>query len=380
MNLTADVLIAGAGPAGAALSLRLARVGCSVVLLERSVFEEFRVGESLPPSAAGRLQRLGVWEAFLETRPAPVHGVQSAWGSEELDSSSFLGDPLLNGWHLDRPLFDAMLTSAAECAGARVFRHTCARGIEPRGSHWSVMASSREGELRIHSRLLVDATGRSARLCQLMGIGRLRSDRLIGIAAIFPETSPREALPSRIESHPLGWWYSAGLPGGHAIGIFFTDSDLSARHGLTRPAALSRLLKDSPHTNERLAAYVPSGPLQVFPAASHCLDRAAGDSWLAVGDAVIGRDPLSSSGIDFALASAERASSVLCALADGGDESIDAYNTEVRADFAAYRRQHRAYYAMERRWPDSPFWRRRQFASADGGSFDYSLHDSRDVG
>ena len=381
MNHTAaDVLVVGAGPAGAALSLRLSRVGCSVVLLERSVFEEFRVGESLPPAAAARLQRLGVWEAFLKTCPAPVHGVQSAWGTEELDSSSFLGDPLLNGWHLDRPLFDAMLTSAAEYAGARVFRHTCARDIEPPGSHWSVTASSREGELRIHSRFLVDATGRSACLCQRIGIGRLRSDRLIGIAAIFPETSSREALPSRIESHPLGWWYSAGLPDGRAIAIFFTDSDLSARHGLTRPAALSRLLKDAPHTNERLDAYVPTRSLQVFPAASHRLDRAAGDSWLAIGDAAIGRDPLSSSGIDFALASAERASSVLCALADGGDESINAYNTEVRADFAAYLRQHRAYYAMERRWPNSPFWRRRHFTSAEGGSSDYSLHDSKAVG
>ena len=56
----ADVVVVGAGPAGAALGLRLARVDCSVVLLEQSGFEPFRVGESLPPSAAIRLQRLGV--------------------------------------------------------------------------------------------------------------------------------------------------------------------------------------------------------------------------------------------------------------------------------------------------------------------------------
>ena len=50
----ADVVVVGAGPAGAALGLRLARVDCSVVLLEQSGFEQFRVGESLrlpPPSA-----------------------------------------------------------------------------------------------------------------------------------------------------------------------------------------------------------------------------------------------------------------------------------------------------------------------------------------
>jgi flavin-dependent dehydrogenase len=360
--VAADVLVVGGGPAGAALSLRLARVGCSVILLESSAFDEFRVGESLPPPAAARLRRLGVWEAFLQTMPVPVYGVQSAWGTEELASSTFLGDPLLNGWHLDRPLFDGMLNSAAEDAGARIFRRARARNIESApGSHWSVTASSAQGELRIVSRFLVDATGRSTHLCRRLGIGRRRADRLIGIAELWSEKSPGEPLPSQIEAHPFGWWYSAGLPGGRVIAVFFTDSDLSARHGLARAPAWRRLLEESHHTYDRLSACIPSGSLQVFPAASHCLDRAAGPSWLAVGDALIGRDPLSSSGIDFALASAERASSVLCALADGDDESADAYNSEVRADFAAYLRQRCAYYAMERRWPNSPFWRRRHF-------------------
>jgi len=117
----------------------------------------------------------------------------------------------------------------------------------------------------------------------------------------------------------------------------------------------------------------------IFPEHNR-LDRAGGDSWLAIGDAVIGRDPLSSSGIDFALASAERAASVLCALSNGDDESINAYNTEVRTDFAAYLRQQRAYYAVERRWPNSPFWLRRHATSAEGGSSANSLHDSKGLG
>ena len=114
----------------------------------------------------------------------------------------------------------------------------------------------------------------------------------------------------------------------------------------------------------------------MFPAASHCLLRAAGDGWLAIGDAAIGLDPLSSSGIDFALASAERASSVLCALAAGRHESGDEYDAEVHADFAAYLRDRRAYYAMERRWPESPFWLRRQFTLAEGEPSNYDLRGS----
>jgi flavin-dependent dehydrogenase len=352
---SADVVVVGAGPAGAALGLRLARVGCSVVLLEQSGYEQFRVGEALPPAAAVRLQRLGVWEPFLQTHPEPVHGVQSAWGTGELDSSSFFGHPLLNGWHLDRSRFDTMLTLAATGAGARVFRQTRARDVEFRDGEWSVNA----GDLRIRAGFLVDATGRRAHLCQRLGIGRRQPDRLIGIAVRFAET--HGGLPSQIESHPLGWWYSASLPNGGVIAIFFTDSDICAHNRLTHPVAWTRRLQESPHTSERIAGLTPNWPLRVFPAASHCLRRAAGDGWLAVGDAATGRDPLSSSGIDFALASAERASSALCALAAGRQESADEYDAEVQADFAAYLQDRRAYYAMERRWPESPFWQRRHF-------------------
>jgi flavin-dependent dehydrogenase len=226
--------------------------------------------------------------------------------------------------------------------------------------------------LRIVSRFVVDATGRHAELCRRLGIGRRREDRLIGIAGIlWAEEALGEPLPSRIEAHPLGWWYSAGLPGGCVIAVFFTDADLSARTRLANPRAWRRLLGESRHTFDRLAACIPCGSIRVFPATSHCLDCAAGASWLAVGDALIGRDPLSSSGIDFALASAERASSVLCALANGNEESAATYNAQVSADFAAYMRQRRAHYAIESRWPNSPFWQRRHPSSADGESPKY---------
>lgn len=360
---TCDVLVAGGGPAGASLALRLARAGCSVILLERGAFDRFRMGESLPPAAADRVRKLGLWDAFLQTRPEPVYGIQSAWGSEELQSSTFLGNPLLNGWHLDRPRFDAMLNVAAEEAGAHVLRQTRARYFESTAQgHWLVTASSQQEDWPIDCRFLVDATGRSAHVSRRLGIGRHQIDSLLGIAALFEEPSSGAPLPSRIEAHPLGWWYSAGLPGGRVIAIFFTDSDLSAGHGLTRPVEWSRLLRQSHHTNARLKGCTPPAALQVFPAASHRLDRAAGDSWLALGDALIGRDPLSSSGIDFALASAERASRVLCARANGAPDSADAYNAEVRSDFASYLQQRRAYYAMERRWPNALFWERRQIA------------------
>lgn len=358
-----DVLVAGGGPAGCALSLRLARAGCSVALLERTNYGEFRVGESLPPSAMPRLMRLGVWEAFLQTKPAVVYGVQSAWGSADLDSSSFLTHPFLNGWHVDRSRFDGMLSACAQDAGTRIFSGTTVRIVQrhPQGT-WSVEAVSPRGEVHIRAKFLVDASGRSGRLCTRLGIRHLIVDRMIGIAISCSGPLSDDVLPSLIEARPLGWWYSAGLPLGGVIAIFFTDADLCARGGFAGNDGWRRLLDESEHTRRRLEGCLFSVKARVFPAGTQLLDRAAGNFWLAIGDALIGRDPLSSSGIDFALASAERANELVHALANGASDAVGAYDADVRSDFVTYLTQRSAYYQMEDRWQDSPFWQRRQMS------------------
>ena len=363
-NSVFDVLVAGGGPAGSTLSLLLARAGCSVALLERTCYDEFRVGESLPPGAVPRLIRLGIWDAFLRTKPAAVHGVQSAWGTSNLDSSSFLAHPFLNGWHVDRSRFDATLSAEAANAGTRIFSGTTVGAVQrDRRGTWSVDATSSQGSLHLCARFLVNACGRSGCLHKQLQTRRHDADHLVGIAVACGGENSDAVMPSLIEARPQGWWYSAGLPSGGAIAIFFTDSDLCARESLARPDVLRNHFFESKHTSERFECRRFSTKVRVFPAGTHFLDRGAGDFWLAIGDALIGRDPLSSSGIDFALASAERAYDLLHTLAIGGDDCAATYNAEVRSDFEAYLSQRNSYYAMEDRWPDSPFWQRRQKVS-----------------
>jgi flavin-dependent dehydrogenase len=373
-----DVLVAGGGPAGSTLSLLLARAGCSVALLERTCYDEFRVGEPLPPGAVPRLIRLGVWDAFLRTGPTVVHGVQSSWGTSELDSSSFLGHPFLNGWHVNRSRFDAMLCAEAANAGTRVFSRTTVGAVQrDRQGTWSVETTSPQGRLHLRAGFLVDAGGRSGCLHKRLGVRRQSVDRLVGIAVPWKGEYSDGVLPSLIEARPQGWWYSAGLPSGRAIAIFFTDAELCAREGFARPESLRLLLDESRHTRQRFEGCPISTKVQVFPAGTHLLVRAAGDSWLAIGDALIGRDPLSSSGIDFALASAKRAYDLLHALAVGASDSLDTYNAEVRSDFETYLSQRNSYYEMEDRWPDLPFWQRREKDSSRNASFERGYEKPR---
>src|SRR6187401_1604518 len=97
-----DVVVVGGGVAGCAAAIAIARTGRSVVVFERTGYEQTRIGETLLPRARGPLAQLGVWQQFERDGHLPASGSLAAWGSEELQENQFLFSPYGNGWHLDR--------------------------------------------------------------------------------------------------------------------------------------------------------------------------------------------------------------------------------------------------------------------------------------
>ncbi|MFL6293040.1 MAG: NAD(P)/FAD-dependent oxidoreductase, partial [Thermoanaerobaculia bacterium] len=84
-----------------------------------------------------------------------------------------------------------------------------------------------------------------------------------------------------------------------------------------------------------------------------------GEAWLAVGDAALSFDPLSSQGISTALYCADKAASALGAVLDGDPGALPAYAALLDQIFSGYLQGHRLAYQAETRWADRPFWRRR---------------------
>src|SRR5262249_52412441 len=115
--LETDVVVVGAGPAGATAALNLAPTR-RVILVERRTDGVARMGEALPPAARRLLADMGLLQEFLRERNLPCHGNRAFWGGQRMTETDFLRDTDGHGWHIDRTRFDAWLRRVAVARGA----------------------------------------------------------------------------------------------------------------------------------------------------------------------------------------------------------------------------------------------------------------------
>ncbi|HYN87908.1 MAG TPA: FAD-dependent oxidoreductase [Ardenticatenaceae bacterium] len=358
-----EVAIVGGGPAGAAAALALARAGRAVLLLEKDQIAAFKIGEALPPAVKPLLRDLGVWERFVADGHLPCYANLSAWGSDSLQSADFINDPNGRGWHLDRPRFDAFLRAEARAAGADVRAGSSIQAYEwqPVRQEWALTLE--DGD-RVRSQWLVDASGRRSIVARQQGIRRQADDALVGIYALFQPPSHSQGSDrdssTLIESGPDGWWYTARVPSGQRVVVYLTDADLLSRAARTQPG-FQALVTTTRHIRARLAEHgyrlgeAPKG----VAAQSARLERFGGEGWLAIGDAALSFDPLSSQGILTALYTGMTAGQALHAHFSGEGLALEAYSERLATIYEVYLRNRDLCYAAETRWLDRPFWHRR---------------------
>jgi flavin-dependent dehydrogenase len=358
--IDADILILGAGPAGAVAALNLAPTR-RVVLVERRAQILPRIGEALPPAARRLLAEMGLWDAFLEEHHAPCYGNRSVWGGGELMETDFLRDPDGHGWHLDRARFDAWLRRVAVARGAILLAPARLAAIQRDDRCWHAQLATDRGTTTVMVAFTIDAGGRAAPLARRLGAKRSASDRLVCGWTHGPARSTgRGAGLTTVEAVEEGWWYTAPIPEGRRVLAFLTDADLPAAcvahswEGLAARAAetgeIHRILAES--------EFAPANG--GFTAAhSSTLRPCIGTRWIAAGDATMTFDPLSSQGLVHALftglAAAEAADSDL---SDDSD-ALDSYQQLMDGVQSAYRRHLASWYSSEVRWSSAPFWRRR---------------------
>jgi geranylgeranyl reductase family protein len=188
----AQVIVVGAGPAGAATAYHLATAGVDALLLEKSAFPRDKIcGDGLTPRAVKQLIAMGFdldapgWQKNRGLRILGAgHRIELPW--PELTSyPSF-------GMVRARTELDEMLARHAQKAGARLMERTAVTGPlldERTGRAVGVTAKPvddrgrRVGqEMTFTAPVVVAADGVSARMAMALGLER-REDRPMAVAA-----------------------------------------------------------------------------------------------------------------------------------------------------------------------------------------------------
>ncbi len=336
----ASVVVVGGGPAGCAFAITAARNGHDVVMLDEHRRTKSWPGEALP-AGGGELVESIFGRGLLEAHEI-AFGTTSAWGSEERVSHDFLAHWSGRGWHLDRAVFDESLRKRAASMGVRVINQRLS-SLERADHGWLINE-------KFSSDWIVDASGRAGAVMGRLSVPARRFDEQLALVTVVPDAGGERV--TIVESVEMGWWYTAPLPQGDRVVGLITDADLV---GNDRASTFATSLHATRHIRS-LVGQADELDIGAYPAGSSIRDHLTGDGWVAVGDAAVTFDPLSSQGLITGLVMAAHAGQSF-------SEGLDRWEENYRAVFVEHEQECSSFYAEERRWPASPFWSRRAASS-----------------
>ncbi len=321
----ADVIVVGAGPAGASAAYHLANAGVDVLLLEKAAFPRDKIcGDGLTPRAVRQLVAMGIdldapgWQKNLGLRIVGAgHRLELPWP----DLASF--PPY--GMVRTRTDLDEILARHAEKAGARLMERTAVTGPvldERTGRVVGVTAKAvddrgrRVGdpdEVQIYTApVVIAADGVSARIAIALGLER-RENRPMGVAVRAYYETPRhddawmeswlelwDGKPNQSNLLPgYGWIFGVG-DGTANVGLGILNTSKAFQH-VDYKDVLKRWLEHTPaewgFREENLVGRIGSAALPMgFNRKPHYTRGV-----LLVGDSGGMVNPFNGEGIDYAL-------------------------------------------------------------------------------
>jgi len=348
------IAIIGGGPAGLFTAIALQQMNHKVFVLEAETYEKQRAGEHLGAEARTLMKNLNIPNQIIEENSIGCTGVDGAWGQEELLSRSSIFNPYGEGIILSRPAFDFALATYCQSLNISIETDCRVSTLKQKDDCWEINTKDNQFE----ADFVVDASGRNSKFSNSLGTSKKLFDDLIGIARVLKPKQSQQITRSQllIESTPSGWWYSVQLPSGDVAATFMTSAKLFSASKQSQELFWESQLSKGRHTSIRLADFVATEKGFTQSAKSQILQKVAGKGWLAVGDAAMSYDPLSSAGILKGMRMGISAASKINDWANGNTVALDDYDQNCQKIFAEYLIEKEAYYDLEKRFNNYPFW------------------------
>lgn len=299
---TIDAVIVGAGPAGSAAAIALARRGYEVALVEKKVFPRDKLcGDFLNPINRPILRDLGVEEAVLAQPHVNITKFCITTSSGDRAEVDFTGcNPQVEpGLGLRRALLDEVLMQWAVALGVAVYQGRRIDDLQRAAGDWRVRA----GEENWRARALIGADGRNSWVARHLGLAEQRDASGHAVGFQMRLQAPG-ATGNRIDIHLIGGGYAGlvGLGDGSTnLALALDRRTLDRKHDTD--SLCDRVLGENPFLRSILQKRATAGELRSVYPVYFPARRSFTHGALLVGDAARVTEPVSGEGVYFALSS-----------------------------------------------------------------------------
>ncbi len=324
-----DCVVIGAGPAGSAAAMEMARAGLDILVLDRGEFPRFRIGESFLPRTKRAFRRLGVLDKCLALPHARKIGVEISLGDWRHGSQYFFfrdvyGDGDKETFNMARMHLDEMMMQTAREAGAEV-RTSCGLQSITSLEDGNVVLETAQGT--VHAKWMIDASG------QASTIGRQREQRrfhsfLRNVAyfehfegVIRPSGRGQNCFALVIADE--GWFWMIPLDDTRTSIGFVAREELHRTLDVLPEDRLRWAIARTPVLRERMADAVGPEKNRVISDFTYRCDPFSGPGHFLIGDAAAFLDPVWSTGLTLGLLGAEQAAGSVIRMSKGSTAATE---------------------------------------------------------
>ena len=328
-----DVIIIGAGPAGATAGALLAEKGRRVLILEKEKFPRYHIGESLMPYCWFSLNRLGLVEEMSRRAFTKKYSVQfvtpDGRQSQPFYFFQHYDHPSAVTWQIERSEFDQMMLDNARAKGAEVREQTPVQRVlkDDAGRIIGVEATGKDGAtFQVHAPITIDCSGRDR-----IATGRegwFAKDPMLNKIAIWsywrgakrdPGIDAGNTTVAYVEGR--GWFWYIPLKGDIiSVGVV-AERDYLFSESKAPAEIMAREIERNVWIKEHLEGGEQFGEYWVTAEFSYRAKHPAADGLVLAGDAFAFLDPVFSSGVFLALKSGELVADAVDSALSAGDTS-----------------------------------------------------------
>lgn len=307
-RLETQILIIGAGPSGMVAAGYLKKHGVNCLVVEKSNFPRFSIGESLLPKSMENFEEAGLLDAIMTAEFQKKYGARFIKNGKvgEFDFSEKYGNGWDWTWQVPRADFDLVLANEIQRQGVEIFFDAEVTIVNFFGkkSTAEILINSEEN-IEINADFIIDASGNGRVLANQLDLST--SPKITGNSSIFthiketnrPKGKEGELITFEVLDTKTWFWYFPFSNGNSSLG-FVSEDEWFKGFSSDNSIAFREMLKELKYYRGRFDEELfLFNPVKI-PNISRNVKKMYGNGFTLCGNSAEFLDPIFSSGVAFA--------------------------------------------------------------------------------